>query len=123
MQPPVAIALDRTPYNVFTLRCVASVPSGVRIQKSFEWRSSGIVIIDNGNTVLISNRRTTLAQSYSELTVNENAAGDYTYNCTVRMMLPGLDIVASALGEVTVKSTHYSYRFKFLKNLCSFLFL
>ena len=106
MQPEAVSALDIAPYNTFTLRCVASASTGVQLLKSFEWRTGGSVVTDNGNTVLISHRNTSLPQSVSELTVNDPSVGNHTYFCSVSMSVPGgVELVAHATGTVTVKGT------------------
>lgn len=104
MQPESVTALDISPYNTFTLRCFADVPSNVLLLKSFEWRNGSTTISDNGNTILISDRNTNKAQSTSELTVDNPSAGSYTYVCSVTISIPGgADLVAQASSSVTVK--------------------
>lgn len=109
MQPQTGIALDIPPYNIFTLRCVASVPDTVLLQKSFEWRNGGNVIGDNGNTVLISHHNNSKPQSISELTVNGLSVGSHTYFCSVSMLVPGGDtLVAHTSGSVTIQGRSFT---------------
>ena len=111
MQPPSVTALDVLPYNTFTLRCVASAPTNVILQKSFVWRNGSSVITDNGNTVLITNRDTAMPDSTSELTVNEPLIGSYTFYCTVSMSVPGgLDISTFTTGTATVEGIIFTRR-------------
>lgn len=104
MQPETAAALNVPPYNTFTLRCIATVPDNVLVQKSFEWRDEDNVVNDNGNTILISRRNTSVPQSVSELTVNDPSVGSHSYSCIVRMVIPrGLNIDGNGSGIVTVR--------------------
>lgn len=104
MQPESATALDIAPYNIFTLRCVANAPEGVLLEKTFEWRNGGNIIRDNGNTVLISHRNTTMPRSTSELIVNNPSVGSQMYFCTVTMsVLGGVDLVAHSSASVIVR--------------------
>ena len=108
MQPATVTALDILPYNTFTLRCVATAPANIFLQKSFVWRNGSNVISDNGNTVLITNHNVTMPVSTSELTVNEPAIGRYTYYCTVSMSVPlALDISTFTTGVATIKGKCY----------------
>ena len=104
MQPETGTALNIPPYNTFTLRCIATAPDTVLLQKSFEWRNGGSVISDNGDTVLISHLNTNMPESISELTVNDLAVGNHTYFCTASMSVPGgVTIADDASGIVHVK--------------------
>ena len=104
MQPSSVTALDVIPYNTFTLRCVASAPANVVLQKSFVWRNGSSVITDNGNNVLITNHNTAMPVSTSELTVNEPSVGSYTFYCTVSMSVHGgLEISAFTTGTASVE--------------------
>lgn len=106
MQPETGSVLDVPPHNTFTLRCVATAPENVLLQKTLEWRNGGNIINDNGNTILISHRNTNLPQSTSELTVNSLIIGSHTYFCSVSMSVPGgVDLVVHASGVITVKGT------------------
>ncbi len=104
MQPETGTALDVSPRNIFTLRCLASVQDNVLLPKIFEWRDEGGPIADNGNTILISHRGTSLPQSVSELTVSALSVGSYTYFCTVSLaILGGNNLVADVSGVVNVR--------------------
>lgn len=104
MQPEAGAALNIPPYNSFTLRCAATAPDGVVLEKTFEWINNGNVIMDNGNTVLLSYRDTNMPQSISELTVNDLMIGNHTYFCSASMLVPGgVNIVAHATGTIHVK--------------------
>ena len=106
MQPPSVKALDILPYNTFTLRCVASAPENIFLQKSFVWRNGSNIVTDNGNNVLITNHNVAMPVSTSELTVNEPSIGSYTYQCTVSMSVPGgLDLSTFTTGRATVAGT------------------
>lgn len=107
MQPETGTALNVSPYNTFTLRCAASVPDTVLLQKSFEWSDGeGNPISDNGNSILISRRDLSAPKSISELTVNNPSIGNHTYFCTVSMSIPGgLNISNYTSGVVIVKGT------------------
>ena len=68
------------------------------------WRYQGYIITDNGDTILISDYNTSMQQNTSELTVNGNAVGIYSYLCTVSISVPGgHDVFAYNTGTVTVK--------------------
>lgn len=106
MQPETGIALDVSPYNTFTLRCTASVPDTVLLQKSFDWREEegGSAISDNGNSILISRQDLSRPESISELTLNDPSVGNHTYFCTVNMSVPGgMNIFSHSSGILTVK--------------------
>ena len=104
MQPETGSALSIPPYNTFTLRCVATASDGVVLEKTFEWRNEGNVIMDNGNTILLSQRDTNMPLSVSELTVNDLTIGNHTYFCSASMLVPGgVNIVAHATGTIHVK--------------------
>ena len=86
-------------YNTFTILCTASAPDGVIAAKTFQWRrrvgSSTTELDDlpeNGDTILIDTRDLTQAVSTSLLTVTEDTAGEYRYQCWVDV--PELDITA-----------------------------
>ena len=104
MQPEAGTALDIQPFNTFTLRCLARAPDGVLLQKTFEWRTGGNTLTDDGSTTLISHRNTSMPQSVSELTVSDLSRGSHTYFCSVSMSVPGgVNLVTHASGLVTVK--------------------
>ena len=106
MQPPAVTALDVLPYNTFTLRCVASAPTNVFLEKSFVWRNGSSVITDNGNNILITDHDIAMSVSTSELTVNEPSIGRYVYYCTVSVSIPGgIDISTFTTGIATVKGS------------------
>ena len=109
MQPPSVKALDILPYNTFTLRCVASAPANILLQKSFVWRNGSNIVTDNGNNVLITNHNVAMPVSTSELTVNEPSIGSYTYYCTVSMSVPGgLDLSTFTTGRAIVAGKYYT---------------
>ena len=124
MQPETGTALDTPPYNTFTLRCAASAPDNVLLQKSFQWREGGNVITDNGNTVLISHRNTNMPQSISELTVSGLSVGNHLYFCSVSISVPGgVDIIVHATGTITVKGTLMKLRLHpLIANLMTIIF-
>lgn len=104
MQPQIGTVLDVPPQNTFTLRCAATVPESVLLQKTFEWRNGGSIISDNGNNILISHRNTSMPESISELTVNGLSIGNHTYFCSVSISVPGgVDLVTHASGVITAK--------------------
>ena len=104
MQPERGVVLDVPPFNTFTLRCAARAPESVLLEKSFEWRSGGNVVSDNGNNILISHRNTRAPESTSELTVSSLSPGNHTYFCTASMSVPGgVDLTVHASGVITVK--------------------
>lgn len=104
MQPESGSVLDMPPFNTFTLRCAARAPDSVLLRKSFQWREGGTVISDNGNTLLISHRNTSMPQSISELIVSGLSVGRHTFFCTVSISIPGgVDLTIHASGIVTVK--------------------
>lgn len=107
MQPEIAAGLTVRPYNTVTLRCVASVPDDVLLQKSFEWREGDDVLTDNGATVVISRHNANMPESVSELTVNNPSIGSHAYFCIVRITIPplarGLIIDGNASGNVIVR--------------------
>ena len=104
VKPSAVTALDRIPYNKFTLRCIVSASEGVFLQKSFVWRNGDNIITDNGNTILIAYHNTTLPQSISELTIYRAAVGIYLYSCDVSISVAGgRDISVNDTGSATVK--------------------
>lgn len=104
MLPGTLAALNVSPYNIFTLRCVASVPDTVLIEKSFEWREGDDKISDNGNNILISNHNTSQPESLSELTVRNPSVGSHAYICIVSLLIQSeLEIKNNASGIVTVR--------------------
>ena len=104
VQPAEVVALDRRPYNIFTLRCIANASKGVVQQKSFIWRNGDDVISDNGNTVLIADHDTMMSSSTSELTVYRPEIGTYMYLCEARVSVPGgHNISMNSTGRATVK--------------------
>ena len=89
IQPDEVIALDRRPYNIFTLRCIANASENVMLPKSFIWRNGDNIINDNGNTVL---------------TVYRPQTGNYAYSCEVSISVPGgHNISVSSTGRAIVK--------------------
>lgn len=104
IQPDEVIALDRRPYNIFTLRCIANASENVMLPKSFIWRNGDNIINDNGNTVLIANHNSTMPNSISELTVYRPQTGNYAYSCEVNISVPGgHNISVSSTGRAIVK--------------------
>ena len=104
VQPAEVTALDRRPYNIFTLRCIANASQGVVLPKSFVWRNGENVISDNGNTVLIANYDTMMQNSTSELTVYRPEIGNYAYLCEVSISVPGgQNISVNRTGTAIVK--------------------
>lgn len=112
MEPEAVAALTVRPYNTVTLRCVASVPDDVLLQKSFEWREGDDVLTDNGDTIVISRRNANMPESVSELTVNNPSIGSHTYFCITRITIPplarGLIIDGNASGYVIVRGMVFS---------------
>lgn len=88
VRPAEAVALDRRPYNIFTLRCIANASEGVLLPKSFVWRNGDDVISD-GNTNLMAYHNVSQPYSISELTVYRPAIGTYVYSCEVSISVPG----------------------------------
>ena len=104
VQPAEVTALDRRPYNIFTLRCIANTSEGVVLPKSFVWRNGDDVISDNGNTVLIANYDTMMPNSISELTVYRPEIGNYVYTCEVSISVPGGENISIiSTGRAIVK--------------------
>ena len=104
IQPDEVTALDRRPYNIFTLRCIANASEGVVVPKSFIWRNGADRISDNGNTILIANHDAMMPNSISELTVYRPEIGNYVYLCEVSISVPGgYNISVSNTGRATVK--------------------
>ncbi len=96
--PPVAVSVKANstrlptepPYNTFTILCTASVPDGVVAAKTIGWlrrvgsNTNGLTdVTANGSTILIDSSDLTLAMITSRLTVTEDTAGDYRYQCQV----------------------------------------
>ena len=76
------------PYNTFSLNCTATVPEGVVAPKIFTWRkkkdsSEGFEQIQNGSNTVINNLESV---NSSILTVTEDTAGDYNYECEVQLI-------------------------------------
>ena len=108
IQPSSAIVLDTAPYNTIILTCIATASEGVIIAKSFAWKEgpldSQTIIMDNGDTVLISIDNVESPESTSTLTVMEKSVGQYMYTCSVKMNIPeGLEITSSFTANVTVQ--------------------
>ena len=119
VQPAEVTALDRRPYNTFTLRCIANASEGVVLPKSFIWRNGDDIINDNGNTILIANHDTTQPHSISELTVYRPAIGTYVYSCEVSTSVPGGHrISVNDTGRATVKGNMLR-SYSWLKHLSS----
>ena len=104
MEPERGSVLDMAPFNTFTLRCAALAPDSVFLRKSFQWREGGTPISDNGDTLLISHRNTTMPRSISELTVSALPVGRHTFFCSVSISIPGgVELSSHASAIVTVK--------------------
>ena len=79
-----------SPYNTFSLTCIATAPEGVVSPKTFTWqrRRTGPDLGDAFQSV--SNSESTVIEpdipdSQSVLTVTEEVDGVYVYQCLVRL--------------------------------------
>lgn len=105
--PTTALALDVVPYDTFALNCIATVPDGVVAAKSIQWLRDSTVISDNGETVLITFLNSTKPESRSELIVIGDPVGDYIYNCTSLLQVPGgPELTAFATAIATIKGVY-----------------
>lgn len=103
VQPDTIVALNTPPYNVFSLICTASVPTGVTVEKTFTWMQNELLLSEDGSAVVINDNNVSLPDSSSQLTVSQAVGGVYQYVCSVSLAITGANVLMTDSAEVTVR--------------------
>ena len=101
--------LDVEPYNNFSLTCTVFILESLTgVTRSIAWQRDGTTLIDNGNSVQLSNTEYNRHTLVSTLTAKESSAGEHTYTCTGSIEIPShTPVTASAHAKVTARGKFF----------------